>query len=161
MKLNRVVDIAQNRAHAVLVIHIQLQEADHAEIIDHTGHRTVELLETAAGHNPIDLAGILQVDGVGVTQSVVAGVFVVEEAGVRVDEAAHGIFGESLGRDEVHFGEHVDVREFEVDHGGHGGEGAREELGGVDYEGRFEEVGRAEVDVQGAHAREVACEFGE
>ena len=51
--------------------------------------------------------------------------------------------------------------DFEHDHRAHGGEGAGEVFGPVDDEGRFEEVGGAEADVEGSGAREVSDQGGD
>lgn len=50
------------------------------------------------------------------------------------------------------------MRDLEHDHRAHGRQRAGEELGPVDDEGRFEQVGGAEVDVEGAGAGQVADE---
>ncbi len=53
------------------------------------------------------------------------------------------------------------MRHLEHDHGAHGGQRPREELGPVDDEGRFQQVRGAQVDVQPARARQVAHQRGQ
>lgn len=168
MVLYAIVDIAQDGPDAVLLLHVELEIADHAEALDEAGDGLVEPPEAGAAHQGVL---VLQVGG-GLLVALLGGALalggaargvgrvVVEQAAVGVHEALEVLLAH-LVLDEVHLGEHVDVRDLEHDHGGHGGQGAGEELGAVDDEGGLEQVGGAEADVEGAGAREEAHERGE
>lgn len=155
--LYRVVDVAQDPGHAVLVLHVQLQERHHAEIINQARDGPVELPEAPAAHDG------LRVRRVRASSQVLIGVVVVvivfHQRSVRVEEPFELPF-RHRSLDQIHLRQDVDVWDLEHDHGAHCGEGAGEEFGAVDDEGGFEEVGGAEGDVEGAEAGQVVDEAG-
>ena len=83
---------------------------------------------------------------------------ILHETDVCFDEALQ-ILSCDLSLDQIHFAQDVYMREFEHEHGTHGAQCAGEELGAVDDEGGFEEVGCAHADVETA-ARERFEEIG-
>jgi len=138
VELDGVVDMAEHRGDAVLVIDVKLEERHHAEIVDQLRDGPVQLLERAAAHQ--------QVLGRRVAFSSFA-LVLLQQLHVDVDETLQ-LFPSQNVLDLVHLAQDVDVRDLEHDHGGHGAQGAREELGLVDGEGALEQVGRAEGDVE-------------
>lgn len=165
MILDTIVNIRQNSPNALLVLHIKFKVADHAKALDQARDGLVESPEAGAAHQGVL---VLQVGG-GLLLALLRGVLalggpprhvgrvVVQQAAVGVHEAPE-VLPAHLVLDEVHLGQHVDVRHLEHDHGRHGAQGAGEELGAVDDEGRLEQVGGAQADVEGAGAREEAHE---
>lgn len=164
MVLYAVVDVTKDGPDAVLVLDVQLQIANHAEVLDQAGHGAVEAPEASPLHHGVLVgrvgyphvlvlgAAALGLLALGLAARDLGGV-VVEQGDVGREEALE-VLPADLVLDEVHLGQDVEVGDLEHDHGAHGAQGAGEELGAVDDERGLEQVGGAEADVEGPRPRQ-------
>lgn len=164
MELDAVINVAEDRTDAVLILHVELEVADHAEVLNKAGHGTVQPAEAGTLHDGIPILRVghgivIGAAALGLAPGHLGGV-VVQEEGIGSDEALQVLFAH-LVLHEVHLGEDVDVRDLEHDHGRHGAQRAREELCAVDDKGRLEQVGGAEADVEVARLGEEARQGGQ
>jgi hypothetical protein len=148
VELNCIIDIAQYRAEAVFVLHVQLKERHHTETIDELRHSLVQLVERSTIHQAVRGRRIYKLLLLFFGRHFPRRV-IVNQVCVDIHKALQVALGH-LALDEIHLAQYVDVRHFEHHHGAHGGQRAREELGPVDDEGRFEEVGGAHANVERA-----------
>ncbi len=159
MILYCIVDVAQNTPNTILILYIQLEKRNHAKIINQARHGFIQSIETRAGHYRIF---VRRIEGSCTSYDGIHGMITIifQQRSIGIQESLELSLRDGTF-DQIHFGEDVDVGDFEHDHGAHGGEGAGEEFGAVDDEGGFEEVGGAEGDVEGAEAGEVFDEGGD
>ena len=163
MVLNGIINITQNRTNAILILRIELQERHHAEIINKLRHCPIKPLERGPTHHTSHRRRIVPIASRPrrhPRRRRRIGRIVVQQTRIGIEEALQLQLADRV-LDQIHLAQHVDVRDLEHDHGAHGGQGAGEELGPVDDKGRFQQVGGAQVDVQGAGAGQVADERGQ
>lgn len=152
VELDRVVDVAQDAVDTILILHIQSQVRDHAEIINQSRDGLVQPLEAVTLHHR------LRIDhrALAIVRLPIGRV-VVQKRGIRVQEALELPLSH-LALHQIHLGQDVDMRHLQHDHGTHRAQGAGEKLGAVHDEGRLQQVGGAQADVQRAGARQVPHE---
>jgi hypothetical protein len=147
-ELDRVVNVAENSAQAVLVLHIELEVGNHAEVVDELRDRLVQLVEGRAAHQAVCGGRIAVLSVVLVVCCAARGVFV-DQIGVDLDKALHFALGD-LPLDQIHLAQDIEVGHLEHEHGAHGGQCSGEELGAIDDKSGLEEVRGAHADVQAA-----------